>query len=190
LQSPLTLTLTGASAMSIYSYYIYAYIADDGEPYYIGMGQNYRAWAHHLQKGVCIKPKNNDRIRIMERNLSLVGALALEARYIRWYGRKNYDDNGRLEQTLSYGGCGKVKPHSEETKRKVREGVHRYLKENGTAGFGRPKGVLNKAGPSQKTLDIIEMIQLDVTPKDICKKYGCTRQYISRLKKKHISVVF
>jgi hypothetical protein len=72
--------------MNIYSYYIYAYLRNDGTPYYIGKGSGYRAWSKHI--GLSL-PKNKSKIIIMEKNLTELGALALERFYIRWYGRKN-----------------------------------------------------------------------------------------------------
>jgi hypothetical protein len=81
--------------MSIYSrsnhppgFYVYSYISKKGNPYYIGKGQNSRAWSNRHSVSV---PKNEKYIVIMEANLTEVGALALERFYIRWYGRK---DNG------------------------------------------------------------------------------------------------
>jgi hypothetical protein len=71
-------------------YYIYAYLRKDGTPYYVGKGQQYRAWMNHRvnNKGVHT-PKDIDRVIIMGQDLSEVGAFALERRYIRWYGRKD-----------------------------------------------------------------------------------------------------
>ena len=74
-------------------YYIYAYLrsrdsatAISGTPYYIGKGKKRRAYQRHADIPV---PKDRSNIVIMERNLSEVGALALERRYIKWYGRKD-----------------------------------------------------------------------------------------------------
>jgi hypothetical protein len=69
------------------NFYVYAYLRDDGTPYYIGKGQKKRTWCHF--KNEIRPPKNRTQILIMECNLSEVGALALERRYIKWYGRKD-----------------------------------------------------------------------------------------------------
>ena len=84
-------------------YYIYAYIrskdsttAKAGTPYYIGKGQRYRAWNkdHNINL-----PKNSKYIIILEQNLTEVGALALERRLIRWYGRKDLGAGILLNRT-------------------------------------------------------------------------------------------
>ena len=56
-------------------------------PYYIGKGKNKRAW-YKVKEHIKV-PKHSNQIVIMESNLSNIGALALEKRYIRWYGRKD-----------------------------------------------------------------------------------------------------
>jgi hypothetical protein len=72
-------------------YYTYAYInKKTGFPYYIGKGSGRRLYVSHKKHGVTT-PRDINQIVVLEQGLTEIGALALERRYIRWYGRK---DNG------------------------------------------------------------------------------------------------
>lgn len=80
--------------MNELKFYVYAYIRSKdsssgkaGTPYYIGKGFGKRAYVKHT--GLAKTPNDKTKIIFMETRLTEIGALALERRYIQWYGRKD-----------------------------------------------------------------------------------------------------
>jgi hypothetical protein len=108
------------------SFYVYAYLRNNGTPYYIGKGSGKKIYSKHNVK----LPKDISKIIFVETNLTEIGAFAIERSLIRWYGRK--DNNTGILRNLTNGGEGGSGA--------IRTSEHRKLISNAMLGNSRAKG--------------------------------------------------
>ena len=86
-------------------FYTYAYLRKDGRPFYIGKGQNGRAWARHGSIKKPWQPPSEDRILILKQDLTEDQAHRHEVYLIDVLGN-HYADNGLLTLNFTDGGEG------------------------------------------------------------------------------------
>ena len=135
------------------TYYIYAYLrskdsdtAKAGTPYYIGKGKGRRAWD---KSHVVPVPSNKVLIVILENNLTEVGSLALERRYIAWFGRKDLKTGILLNKTAGGDGTQNIIPWNKGVKQ-----TEEHRIKNSTSKKGKctgPKTALHRKNISLST---------------------------------------
>jgi hypothetical protein len=97
-------------------YCTYAYLREDGTPYYVGKGKKYRPYS----KNRLFKPPSKDRILILKTGLTEEEAIKHEIYMIAVLGRK--DNNTGILRNLTDGGDGiSGYSHTEEAKNRIRE---------------------------------------------------------------------
>jgi hypothetical protein len=116
-------------------YYTYAYLREDGTPYYIGKGKGKRAYRRDGR--ICPTPKDDKKIIFLKQNLTEEESFKHEIYMIAVLGRidlgtgilRNLTDGGDgvsgmvvgEETRLKLSSMRKGKPKSEEHKRKIKE---------------------------------------------------------------------
>ena len=101
-------------------YYTYAYLREDGTPYYIGKGKGNRAYVK--RKDGINPPSDKSRIIILKRNLTEEESFKHEIYMIAVFGRKDLGTG--ILRNKTDGGEGKTGCyHSEETKLKISNAV-------------------------------------------------------------------
>jgi group I intron endonuclease len=103
-----------------YRFYTYAYLREDGTPYYIGKGKGNRAYRRR-NKGIK-PPKDKTRIIFLKQNLIEEEAFKHEIYMISVFGRKDLGTGILHNRTGGGDGCsGAIR--SEETKQKMSEAL-------------------------------------------------------------------
>lgn len=98
------------------NYYVYAYLRENGTPYYVGKGKGKRAYDKRHTVNL---PNDISRIVFLLENVEEQVAHQFEMQYIRQYGR--IDDGSGILRNLTNGGEGSSgRILSEEIKQKIR----------------------------------------------------------------------
>ena len=92
------------------NFYVYAYLREDGSPYYIGKGNDRRAY--HGTHSVSIPPR--ERIRILYENMSDEEARKKECWLIKQFGRKDLNEGCLYNRTDGGDGLGRCSDSTKE----------------------------------------------------------------------------
>jgi hypothetical protein len=100
-------------------FYTYAFLREDGTPYYIGKGRGNRCYSNNGRHS-CNRPAEKSRILILKKNLTEEEAFKHEIYMIAVFGRKDLGTG--ILRNLSNGGEGPSGyTRSEDHRRKLRE---------------------------------------------------------------------
>ena len=107
-------------------FYVYAYLREDGTPYYIGKGSG---WRMHQKHGYLHLPPDRSRRVKLRENLTDEESQEYEKELIAKYGRKGFEEGGILRNITIGGDNGRVKYHTEEeAKEAIRKKQPEYVK--------------------------------------------------------------
>jgi hypothetical protein len=85
-------------------FYVYAFLNEAGDPYYIGKGSGNRLY-QRINRKYAKPPEDTSKIVVLKSGMTEEKAFELEKKLISRYGRRGIDDNGILENR-SPGGAG------------------------------------------------------------------------------------
>jgi hypothetical protein len=120
--------------------YVYAYLRDDGTPYYVGKGTGKRAWSKN-HKGIGV-PRDKSKISILYDNLTEENANLKEKELIEFFGRKDLGTGILYNKTHGgEGSSGRVL--LESSKEKIRQAT---IQQHATSRCGFSLGHASVAG--------------------------------------------
>lgn len=160
-------------------YYVYAYIrikdsntAKAGTPYYIGKGTGRRIYDKHTVP----KPKHKSQIIMLERDLTNIGACAIERRLIKWWGR--VDLGTGILRNLTDGGEGiDGRIMSQQTKSLI--SARLLGKKKSDSHRENMKGPRPKTWGFKLSKEQIHQIREDLLSNRFTRKEICTKLNIS-----------
>jgi len=130
--------------VSMNIYYVYAYLREDGTPYYIGKGVHKRAWKQHRKNGMYVwTPKDKSRIVILKEHLTNQQAKELEIELIVKYGRK--DIGTGILRNMTDGGEGLHNPSQEIRDKKSKSMIGKNT---------NPKSLLHRKKISESMISV------------------------------------
>jgi len=150
-------------------YYTYAYLREDGTPYYIGKGKGNRAYVKHWRsksKGGYFSPPEKDKILILKNNLTEEQEYRHEMYMISILGRKdlgtgilrNMSDGGKGGKGVpAWNKGGTIPEHQKEINRQM-------MKKRYENGYDRRSlsRVKNKQHKKHKDIVAVEEVSQDI----------------------------
>lgn len=154
------------------NYYTYAYLREDGTPYYIGLGQNKRAYNWHRH---CPVPPR-DRILFLKKNLTRGEAIKHEIYLIAVLGRKDIGTGRLINLTAGgeskngfrpteeqkekwkgnnngmFGRSGHLSPTSKLTKEQREEIIREFIPRGRGNGYGNATELAKRFGVDRTTI--------------------------------------
>lgn len=131
-------------------YYTYAYLREDGTPYYIGKGKGNRAYIRRQRR---VKPPSNkNRIIILKQNLTEEEAFKHEIYMISIFGRKDLG-TGILHNMTNGGDGTSGRIISEEEREKMRKREIGNKRNLGRKTYEETKLKISKANKGRKWSD-------------------------------------